>query len=204
MGKRFFYKKFLFEGEPGANGGGDTPPPVPPKDGPTVEELQKQLKEQSDLLKNLQKENSTFKTEKEKAEEEKLKANGQLEELLKKKEEQLGSLSVKMKERLMDTQVIAALKEVGCKSPEAFIKVVGGYSEKVKFDDDFNADAQTLKAFIDAGKEQVKDLGFFTVDNKPPADGGHGGSGKDIPYSEALKKCKTQKEFDEVRKKYNR
>lgn len=150
--------------------------------GQTLEEMQAELeklkKQNADFFSELKKtktEKTKLLSEKEKAEEEKLKEQGKLQELLDKRESQLGELSGKFKSKIMDEQVKNAALKAGCSNIDAFMKLAGDYKDKVKFDDNFDADGESLNAFISSTKEAYGELGLFKSDAPPPKDAGHGG-----------------------------
>lgn len=152
---------------------------------PTIEELQAKIDaltkanaDQFKELKGFKSKASLLEAEKQKAEDEKLKEQGKFKDLLEKRENDLTVLTGKFKNKVMDEQVKNAALKAGCKDIGAFMKLAGDYSDKVKFSDDFDADPETLTSFINETKESYSSLGLFGTDNKPPQDGGHGGSQK--------------------------
>ncbi|WP_417447202.1 hypothetical protein [Kangiella sp.] len=153
--------------------------------GKSVEELHAELEalkkanaDQFQELKGTKAKLSDFEKAKLKQEEELLKEQGKYKELADKNEQKVNELSSKFKSKIMDGQVKDAAIKAGLRPEVAdtFMDLVKNkYADSVSFDEDFNANSGELETFIKNQKDAHSALNFFATDNKPPADGGHGG-----------------------------
>ena len=139
-----------------------------------IEALKKKNEELLGEKKKVQGQLGKFEAEKQRAEEERLKAEGKTKELLELSEKKNLELAKKFKTRLLDTQVREAARIAGVTDENAFMRLAGDYESKVQIDDDFNINQESLNGFINGFKEEFKSINLFKSDVKPPQDGGTG------------------------------
>lgn len=156
--------------------------------GVSLEELQKEIEslkakntELMDETKAKSKRLKAIDDEKSKLEEQRLKEEGNLKELLEREQKKNSELAMRYKTDLMDTQLEKAAIKAGCKDFNAFKSLVGDYSEAVSFDENFRADNESLNSFISEHKEKWKHLSLFESDVKPPQDAGASNQTKEPP-----------------------
>lgn len=105
--------------------------------------------------------------------------------------------------KVITSQIKAEAAKIGCVDPDALIQLTN--VSDLEVDDDFNIKQESLKALMD--QEFKKRSYLFKKDAPQIKDGTPAGentkSHSDLYLSE-LSKVKTQKELDELRKKYNR
>ncbi len=149
--------------------------------GVDVTELQKQLDalkaKNEELMGDVKSKSRKLKSFEEKQvelEEKRLQEEGKYKELLELEKKKNLGLGQKFKTRLMDSQIKEAAKAAGCTNVNAFMKLVGNYEDSVKFNDDFEADSESLGSFINELKDEYKELALFKSDVKAPADAGTG------------------------------
>lgn len=140
----------------------------------TQEELKAELetlrKVKADLLsekKAAQTKLSQFEKDQQERERLLLEEQGKHKELYQKEREERLKLGEKLKSKLMDQSVKDALRLAGCSDEKKLsklmnFKTVANYGDKVKFDDDFQADQKTLSDFVNEIKTEFSDLGFFS------------------------------------------
>lgn len=103
------------------------------------------------------------------------------------------------------SKVVSKLREeaiaAGVKDVETFQKVVGDQIKEIKINDAFDVDVESVKNIISRAKEKQP---YFFHGKTPNIDDINKQKAKVTAYEDEIAQCKTQKEFDAVRKKYNR
>lgn len=153
------------------------------------EKLTKQNADFFTEIKDVKEKLSGFQKEKDDANAKKEIEKGEFEKVLARKDEEISKLSETLnnstsafKKKAMDSQVMQALTKRECRDPKAFMKLMGGYTDKVKISDDFEIDEESLNSLIDQTNKSYETLGLFKKDVNPPKDGGTGDQ-KDAPQS---------------------
>lgn len=114
-----------------------------------------------------------FEAAESKRQEEKLRAEGKLQEALELKDKQLNELALTFKTTRLDTQLKEAALKEGCTDLNAFMKLGSSESDiKDIFDADNNylADPSKMATHINFVKEQFATLGLFKKDVKAVVD----------------------------------
>jgi hypothetical protein len=160
----------------------------------TKEDFEK-LKAKIDLLMDETKSKTSklkkFEEEKARLEEEKLKEEGNNQKLLELEKEKNLAISKKFKTKVMDGQLEAAALKAGCKNITVFKALAKDYDKDVVFDEEFQADSESLGNYINKLKDDLKDLALFETDIKAPQDGGSGGEPKKEPKTFAQSAAET-------------
>ena len=110
---------------------------------------------------------SQFEKEQQERERAILEEQGKHKELYQKEREEKLKLGEKLKSKVMDQTIKDALRKAGCSDENKLSKLMGfktvsSYGDKVKFDDDFQADTTTLNDFVNGIKAEFDGLGFFS------------------------------------------
>lgn len=124
-----------------------------------------------------------FEDEKAKIEEDKLKEEGKFKDLLEKEKNKNLNLAKSLKTKVMDSQLKDAARKAGCPEEkwQALKMLTVDYGNHVYFDDEFQADMESMTSYINKIKEDYKSLNLFEVEKKAPQDGGVGGEPKQEP-----------------------
>lgn len=140
-----------------------------------IEQLKSQNKELYNETKLRSKKLKELEDEKAALEESKKKEAGEFQSLYETEKEKNLKLAQTFKTKLMDTQLERAAIEAGCTNVTVFKKLASDYGEKVKFSEDFEADKESLGAYISKIKDDYKDLNLFKAPVKDVQDAGTGG-----------------------------
>ena len=146
-----------------------------------IESLKNMNKDLFNETKKAKSELKKFEDEKAKIEEDKLAEEGKFKELLEKEQNKNLNLAKSLKTKVMDAQLESAALKAGCTNIGAFKKLTNDYGEHVSFDDEFQADVESMTSYINKIKEDYKSLNLFEVEKKAPQDGGVGGEPKQEP-----------------------
>lgn len=144
------------------------------------------------------------------AEAEKLKASGDKDAYIKTLETNLQNEKTKYETELTKfklTKVVSSFREVavkeGCQNVDDLQKLFADKFKDIKVNPvNFDVDSESVASLISQAKEKSSYL--FTPKKIKIDDINLNTGGNADAYKEELKKCKTQKEFDAVRKKYGR
>lgn len=146
-----------------------------PSEGDSIESLRQEIenlkKKNGELLgekKTVQTKLSAFEKEKLESEKKLMEDQGKFKDLYEKEKGRTLTYAQKLKERVMDSTIKEALRKSGCTDENKLSKLLGfksvaNYGERVKFDDDFNADSNDLEKFVAEVKTEFLDFGFFDV-----------------------------------------
>ena len=147
---------------------------APESKGESIEELKAKLekleKQNAELFKEKKSAStklSQFEKEQQERERALLEEQGKHKELYQKEREEKLKLGEKLKSKVMDQTIKDALRKAGCSDENKLSKLMGfktvsSYGDKVKFDDDFQADTTTLNDFVNGIKAEFDGLGFFS------------------------------------------
>lgn len=202
----FLFAFCAFYADDPNGGGGDPDPKDPPQDPPQDPPKDDPKKpDDSDLRAELEKERLARKALEDKIaarEREEAEKKGEWEKLYKTEKEQWQAKETQFKlSQAMNTFKAEAIKQ-GCQNPDDLAQLLQKDIRKLQVDPaTFQVDASEVSGLISQAKESKSYL--FNkpapkTDDLPP------GKASMESYTEAIRKCKTQKEFDEVRKKFGR
>lgn len=158
----------------------------------------------------LETELSELRKKNQEAEAEKVKASGDKDAYIKTLETNLQTQKTQFEtdqNKFKMAKVVSTFREVaakeGCQYVEDLQKLYADSFKEVKVNPlNFDVDQDSIKEIISKAKEKSAHL--FTKKDLKITDLYLKDGGNNDSYKEELKKCKTQKEFDALRKKYNR
>lgn len=134
-------------------------------------ELEKLRKHNAELLsekKGVTTKLSKLEADQQEREKKLLEEQGKYKELHQLAEKKSLEIGLKLKTRVLDQTIMDAFRKAGCTDEKKLstlmnFKPVANYGERVKFDEDYQADPQTLEAFISEVKTEFSPFGFFEV-----------------------------------------
>lgn len=135
--------------------------------------------------------------------------SGQKDELIKKLQDQIKATEEKLKgttntfaTKTVKAQLREAARAMGCEKPDLVLKLAN-LSDISVSTEDFSVDSDSLKGVLEAVKNEAPEL--FKKQAAPPRDGNPGSPNQEeTGYLAELKKAKTQRELDAVRRKYGK
>jgi sugar-specific transcriptional regulator TrmB len=141
---------------------------------------------------------------------EKLKASGDKDALIKSLEDRVKASESKLtteSTKFKLAKVVSTFREVatkeGCQNVDDLQKLYADSFKSVKVDPlNFDVDPESVKEIVSVAK--AKSSYLFKAQAPKIDDVNLGGNGNLESYREEIRKCKTQKELDAVRKKYGR